>query len=220
MARPQFVQRWTHRRSSAEAMRAEHGYRRRVGLLKLLIPAAAAGIVISLVAWPMMIESSVGVTDLISEETLVNGRDEMQNPRFVGTDSANQPYTVTAEVAMRPSNGDDTIFLRMPEADITLKDGDYVNVRADEGWYDRDAETLKLDGAVNLFTETGFKVQTESIVFDLRDGSATGDEPVQSQGPWGNLASQGIRYRPEGQIFEFPGRPTLVLYPEASDTEG
>ncbi len=220
MARPQFIQRWTHRRSSADAMRAERGYRRRVGLLKLLIPAAAAGIVISLVAWPMMIESSVDVSDLVSEETLINGRDEMQNPRFVGTDSANQPYTVTAEVAMRPSNGDDTIFLRMPEADITLKDGDYVNIRAREGWYDRDAETLKLDGAVNLFTDTGFKVQTESIVFDLRDGSAQGDEPVKSQGPWGNLASQGIRYRAEGQVFEFPGRPTLVLYPEASDTEG
>jgi len=220
MARPQFVQRWAHRRSSADAMRAEHGYRRRVGLLKLLIPAAAVGIVISLVAWPMMIDSGDGVAGLFSKDALLTGRDEMQNPRFVGTDSTNQPYTVTADVALRPSDGGDRIFLMMPEADITLKDGDYVNIRADEGWYDRDAETLKLDGAVNLFTETGVKVQTESITFDLRDGSAQGNEPVQSQGPWGNIASQGIRYRSTGQIFEFPGRPTLVLYPEAPDTEG
>jgi len=220
MARPQFVQRWAHRGSSAEAMRAEQGYRRRLGLLRLLIPATAVGIVISLVAWPMMINSGAGITSLIDKDALLNGRDEMQNPRFVGTDASNQPYTVTADVARRPSDGGDRIFLMMPEADITLKDGDYVNIRADEGWYDRDAETLKLDGAVNLFTETGFKVQTESIVFDLNDGSAQGSDPVQSQGPWGNLASQGIRYRSEGQIFEFPGRPTLVLYPETSDTEG
>jgi lipopolysaccharide export system protein LptC len=220
MARPQFVQRWAHRRSSAEAMRAEHGYRRRVGLLRLLIPATAAGIVISLVAWPMMINSGDGFDGLLSKEDLINGRDEMKNPRFVGTDSANQPYTVTADVAMRPANGGDRIFLMMPIADITLKGGDYVNIRAEQGWYDRDAETLKLDGAVDLFTDTGLRVQTESILFDLRDGSAQGDDPVQSQGPWGNLASQGIRYQSAGQIFEFPGRPTLVLYPHKSETEG
>ncbi len=220
MAGPQFVQRWAHRRSSAEAMRAERGYRLRVGLLKLLIPTVAAGIVISLVAWPMMIGSDDSVAGLFSKEALLNGRDEMQNPRFVGTDSDNQPYTVTADVAMRPSDGGDRIFLKMPIADITLKDGDYVNIRADEGWYDRDAETLELDGAVKLHTDTGFRVQTESITFDLREGSAHSAEPVQSQGPWGNLASQGIRYRPSGQIFEFPGRPTLVLYPDAPETEG
>lgn len=201
-------------------MRAEHGYRRRVSLLKLLVPAAAAGIVIALVAWPMMIGSEGGFTALIDTEALLAGSDEMQNPRFVGTDSANQPYTVTADVATRAADGGDRILLMMPEADITLKGGDYVNIRAKQGLYDRDAETLKLDGAVNLFTDTGLQVQTESIMFDLRDGSAEGDQPVQSQGPWGNLDSQGIRYRSSGQVFEFPGRPTLVLYPDKSETEG
>ena len=221
MAHPKFVDRWRHRRTPAEVIRAEHGYRRRLGMLKLLVPVVALGLVISLFAWPLINGGGDGFrVDFADKNFRINGRDEMLSPRFVGTDSADQPYSVTAEVAMRPEGQDDIIYLMMPEAEITLDDGDWMFIEAQQGLYDRSNETLTLDGSVNMFTDSGFEVRTESIKFDLRDGSASGDQPVTSQGPWGYLKSLGVRYQAADQVFTFPGRPTLVLYPETKKAEG
>ena len=221
MAHPKFVDRWRHGRTSAEVIRAEHGYRRRLGLLKLLVPVIAAGLVISLFAWPLINGGDEGFrVDFADKNFHINGRDEMLSPHFIGTDSANQPYSVTAEVAMRPQGQDDIIYLMMPEADITMDGGEWMFIEAQQGFYDRGHETLTLDGSVNMFTDGGFEVRTESITFNLRDGSASGDRPVTGQGPWGYLKSLGVRYQSAGQIFTFPGRPTLVLYPANKNTEG
>ncbi len=221
MASPKFVERWRHGRTPAEAMRAEHSYRRRLGMLKLVVPVIAVGLILSLVAWPLITGGDDGFRiDIADKSFRINGRDEMLSPRFVGTDSADQPYTVTAEVAMRPEGDENVIYLMMPEADITLDDGDWMFIEAQQGLYDRGRETLTLDGSVNLFTDDGFEVRTDSITFDLRGGNASGDQPVKSQGPWGYLNSVGIRYDATGQVFHFPGRPTLILYPKTQKAEG
>ena len=221
MAHPKFVDRWRHGRTSAEVMRAEHGYRRRLGMLKLLVPVTALGLVISLFAWPLINGGNEGIRVGFADKNIyINGRDEMVSPNFIGTDSAGQPYSVTAEVAMRPEGQDGIIYLIMPEAEITLDDGEWMFIEAQQGRYDRSNETLTLDGSVNMFTDSGFEVRTESITFDLRDGSASGDQPVTSQGPWGYLNSLGVRYEAASQVFTFPGRPTLVLYPETKKAEG
>jgi lipopolysaccharide export system protein LptC len=221
MAKTKFVERWRHGRTSDEAMRAERWYRRRLGLLKLVVPVIAAGMLISLVAWPLMTGGDDGFrVDFADKNFHINGRDEMLDPRFIGTDSTNQPYTVTAEVAMRPEGDAEVIYLMMPKADITLEDGDWMFIEAEQGLYDRVAETLTLEGSVNMFSDKGFEVQTDSIVFDLQGGNASGDQPVKSQGPWGHLNSVGIRYDAKQQVFYFPGRPTLILYPDTMNAEG
>jgi lipopolysaccharide export system protein LptC len=218
MASPQFIQRWRWRRSGSEAMRAEAGYRRRLGFLRLVVPAAAMGVIASLVAWPLITGTGGSFRLAVGDAGLrITGRDEMLNPRFIGTDSAKQPYTVTAEVAMHTAAGGDVIFLIMPKADITLDGGDWLMVSAEQGLYDRGREKLELIGSVSMFTDTGFEVHTERVTFDLRRGTAASDEPVRSQGPWGLLESVGFRYLPEGKVFHFRGRPRLKLYPQASD---
>jgi lipopolysaccharide export system protein LptC len=186
--------------------------------LRLVVPAAALGLIASLVAWPLLTGAGGSFRLGVGDAGLrITGRDEMLNPRFISTDSASQPYTVTAEVAMRAADGSDVIFLMMPEADITLEGGDWLMISAEQGLYDRGREKIELMGSVSLFTDNGFEVHTERVTFDLRKGSATSDEPVRSQGPWGLLDSVGFDYLPEGKVFLFGGRPRLKLFPQASD---
>ncbi len=213
MARAEFLRTWRRPRVGNGALRAEAGYRRRLVLLRLVVPMATLALLASLVAYPLMKETAGRFRLAFAESGFaITGRDEMLNPRFVGTDSANQPYTVTAETAMRPSDDDDVIFLVAPQGDITLEDGDWLLVSADQGLFDREAETLELAGSVKLFTDSGFTVDTDQITFDLNRGSAISNRPTHGQGPWGLLDSVGFEYRPEGRVFHFAGRPRLTLF--------
>lgn len=213
MAGAEFLRGWRRPRGGSEAMRAEAGYRRRLVFLRLVVPTAALALLGSLVAYPLLKETKGRFhIDFADSDFAITGTDEMLNPRFVGTDSANQPYTVTAETAMRPSGDDNVIFLVAPQGDITLEDGDWLSVSADQGLFDRGAETLELTGSVKMFSDSGFAVDTDQITFDLNSGSAVSDRPVHGQGPWGLLDSVGFEYRPESQVFHFAGRPRLILY--------
>jgi len=213
MARVEFLRTWRRRRVSNEALHTEADYRRRLVLLRLVVPIAALALLASLVAYPLMKETAGRFRlDFAESGFAITGRDEMLNPRFVGTDSANQSYTVTAETAMRPSGDDDVIFLVAPQGDITLEDGAWLLVSADQGLFDREAETLELAGSVKLFTDSGFTVDTDQVTFDLNRGSAVSNRPTHSQGPWGLLDSIGFEYRPEGRVFHFADRPRLTLF--------
>lgn len=211
--RPQFVERWRARGTGGDVMRVEADHRRRVGLLKWLLPVSALALVVA-IGWSWMNPANPKFhLDYAPADYRMSGQNEVLNPRFYGTDSRDQRYSVTAEVAMRPADGSDQMFLVKPAADITLAKGEWILVAADQGVYDRRAETLALTGAVSIYFDRGLEVHTESAKVDLAAGTAEGDAAVHGQGPWGLLNATGFRYRHDGQVLHFLGRPTLTLYP-------
>ena len=200
-------------------MRAEASYRRRVGMLKWLLPAAALALT-SVIGWSWFNPSTTAFRiDYSIEDFELSGQDEMLNPRFFGTDSRNQRYTVTAESATRPLDGSEQVFLIKPTADITVAEGDWLTLNAEQGIYDRYAETLALSGAVSMYADNGFEMHTESAQFDLAGGTIESDSPVRGQGPWGLLNAKSFTYARKGDVLRFSGRPTLVLYPGPIDTK-
>ena len=200
-------------------MRAEASYRRRVGMLKWLLPAAALALT-SVIGWSWFNPSTTAFRiDYSIEDFELSGQDEMLNPRFFGTDSRNQRYTVTAESATRPLDGSEQVFLIKPTADITVAEGDWLTLNAEQGIYDRYAETLALSGAVSMYADNGFEMHTESAQFDLAGGTIESDSPVRGQGPWGLLNAKSFAYARKGDVLLFSGRPTLVLYPAPIDTK-
>ena len=54
-------------------------------------------------------------------------------------------------------------------------------------------------------------VLTAAAQIQLREGSASGDEPVAAQGPFGTLTSEGFRLTDRGQVVIFTGRSHAVL---------
>ena len=200
-------------------MRAEASYRRRVGMLKWLLPAAALALT-SVIGWSWFNPSTTAFRiDYSIEDFEFSGQDEMLNPRFFGTDSRNQRYTVTAESATRPLDGSEQVFLIKPKADITVAEGDWLTLNAEQGIYDRYAETLALSGAVSMYADNGFEMHTENAQFDLAGGTIKSDSPVRGQGPWGLLNAKTFAYARKGDVLLFSGRPTLVLYPAPIDTK-
>ncbi|MBO6947981.1 MAG: LPS export ABC transporter periplasmic protein LptC [Rhodospirillales bacterium] len=191
-------------------------YSQFVRAMKFLLPAAALLLIGLIVAWPHIEVSDakfrIGFADLTVKEA---DDPSMLNPRYIGTDDENQPYSVTAEIARRLAETGNVIELDSPKADILLEDGTWLVLTARRGIYGREAESLDLVGSVVLYHDTGYEFLTEKAKIDLEKSSAEGNEPVRGQGPFGNLQAEGFRLVDKGKTIYFTGKSKLVIYPGA-----
>lgn len=190
-----------------------------VQTMKVVLPLVALGLVALVVIWPHLqtddLRFRIGFAAIQSN---VDDGPNLLNPRYVGTDDDNQPFSITADIAKRLSGeGTETkIGLQVPKADITLEDGTWLVLTANTGVYARSDRTLDLEGEVNLFHDEGYEFRTEQAQIDLRAGTAQGDVPVEGQGPFGTLKSQGgFRMLDKGKRIIFTGKSKLVMLPRS-----
>ncbi|OSQ31655.1 MULTISPECIES: LPS export ABC transporter periplasmic protein LptC [Thalassospira] len=192
-----------------------------VNMLKLVLPLIAASLVALVVLWPQIekvqesgfrLGFSTTPDDLMENVT-------MSNPRFFGVDGNKQPFTVTANDAVeQPENGERLahVHLDAPQADITLEDGSWIALTADEGFYTESDELLDLVGTVNMYHDQGFEIHTEQAEIALNSGSAKGNEPVDGQGPFGTIKSDtGFELEDKGAVIRFLGNARLVIFDSA-----
>ena len=196
-----------------------NGYSIFVGCMKVVLPAIAAALILLIVVWPQ-IDSGDGrfrirVSDLTAD---LADNLSMLNARFDGLDDKNQPFSVTADEATQTPDRANIIDLAFPKADITLQDGTWMAMEAEEGTFDRDAKTLELNGGVTLFHDKGYELKTETVRIDLETTVAEGFNIVTGQGPFGSVKSQGFRVLERGDRVYFMGKSKMVLYPGAEGT--
>jgi len=188
---------------------------RSVAVLKIALPLAAMVLLGLVLAWPRLNpdprEFRIGAGNLpINIEAEAS---RMLKPRYVGTDENDQPFTVIADQASHAGSAD-RILLASPKADMTLTDGSWVAVQAREGLFDRVNNTLGLRGSVQVFHDAGHEFNTESADLDMKNGAARGTDPVQGQGPFGHLQSEGFEILDRGARIVFTGKARLELRPE------
>ncbi len=191
-------------------------YSRYVRWLRLLLPTVAAAVVTLLIAWPQLNwQDAAPETEALRVRSDDGDALRMLNPRYVGVDSKDRPFTVTAESTRQVGPDAQQLSLEQPQADITLDDGSWVALLADRGIYDRAAKSLFLAGNVQLFHDEGYQFQSESARLDLDAGIASGDQPVRVQGPAGFLTGEGFRIEDDGQTVVITGRSALRFNPGA-----
>ena len=195
-------------------------YSRFVNLMKLFLPSLAVLMIVIIAVWPYL--KGKDARFQIGFSALKMGESEdpsMVNPRYIGTDNNRQTYSVTADLAKNLLQGDSAVVLEMPKADITMEDGSWVVLTADTGIYGRRAKTLDLAGAVNMFHDSGYEFRTAKAHVDLVKGIASSTDPVQGQGPFGNLKAEGFRLIKSSQTIHFTGKSKLIFYPGLGNAE-
>jgi lipopolysaccharide export system protein LptC len=201
--------------STRRTQTVSRGYGRFVGIMRILLPTVAASLLILVALWPQITDQqqrySITPAKIASEaaKTLT-----MTNGVYSGIDEKRRPFTLTAEAVKLSNSNLAVVKLTAPKADLLLEDGSWVAVTAREGTYDRDNKILNLRGAVNLFHDSGYEFRTSAAVIDMMAGDAYGTDPVQGQGPFGNIKSQGFVIRNRGERIEFTGKADLLLYPD------
>ncbi len=187
-------------------------YSRFVGMMKLLLPVLALGLVIAVVIWPSEFSRTTGF-HLSYAATEDGGAAElaMLQPRYRGTDARNRPFVVTADRAILDPNDQRLITLDRLQADMSMADGQWFSIMADTGIYHQQRQHLRLQGAINLFSDQGYEFNAQVVEIDLNTGRATTDLPVRGQGPFGTLRADRLVIEDYGRRLHFTGNVKMRI---------
>lgn len=192
-------------------------YSRFVSMMKLALPIAAGVLLLLVVVLPMFREDDerfrIGMNMIKGENS---DSLSMTNARYFGTDDKGQPFAVTASGVRQRANEDRQVDLVGPKAEITLTDGTAMSATAGQGLYNRDLEKLDLSGEVTVTQNKDNHLRTSAAVVMLKEGTASGRAPVQSDGPYGTMhAEGGFDLTERGKIVKFHGPAKLTLIRQA-----
>jgi lipopolysaccharide export system protein LptC len=194
------------------------GYTRLVKALRFILPLVAVIIIAVLITRLTQDPKTQTIADVPQAEKTTPGVIELIAPKYEGLDSDGQPYTVTADKAVRSPSAPDTVVFENPVADITLKDKTWLAIKAKGGSFDRKAALLLLNDTVTLYHDSGYEMKLQDIKIDLKEKTAVSDFPLTAQGPMGGIAAQNMHVENHGDLVVFGGPVTLTLYKLSSPT--
>ncbi len=206
-----------HSRLSDNPRRRRSGFGRSrlVSTMKYLLPGLAFAMLVLVAVWPRLSpdEESFSI-DLAAVGPAGGSKPQVLNPRLQGIDSEKRPFQITADLGSRAigDGGEEIYDLTNPTADIVLKDGSWIALNAIDGRFESATNVLHLQGDVNLFHDDGYEFKTTAAQVHLEDSSASGDEPVAGQGPFGILNAEGFRVLDSGDRVLFLGPATLTVF--------
>jgi lipopolysaccharide export system protein LptC len=187
-------------------------YSRLVALLKHLLPAIGAALLLLVAAWPRLaplLESvRLGFLGIDLREA---GELKMLNPRYAGTDRLNRPYVVTAAVGRQSPDRDDLMALERPQAVMLVHGGAVVVLTAATGIYQSQSQLLDLFDNVTLMHQNGTRFVTQRAHANVANETAEGHLPIEGHGPSGDIWGQGFRVRDRGNVIVFTGQSRAIL---------
>lgn len=189
-----------------------------VWLMRGVLPVAALGLFVLLVAWPQFMvpaDPKVPIGKMEGAVGQPGGADAltMVNPRYFGIDLKTRPYSVSADTANQTGTNSGVILLDKPRADTVMKDGAGVLLDAERGVYYNIKQQIDLFGNVNVYQDQGYEMHTDEAHIDLTAGVAEGHKPVQGHGPSMQLEGDGFRLIDNGNTMFLYGNSRVIIYP-------
>lgn len=129
----------------------------------------------------------------------------MMKPRLTGTDSKGNPFVITAEMAVQDAHNAKKASLKNLEADLQLDKGSWINARARAGMVDMGAGKLELSGGIDVFTDSGYELHSNSASMDLKQSVIHGHETVTGQGPGGTMRADSFHADRSANILTLTG---------------
>lgn len=180
---------WTER-YRATRMEVQR-YSRFVVVMKRALPMAAAALLAAVIAYSLQPRLLNGkkLTLTMQRIGILNNDLMMIKPKLSGVDASGNPYVVTAEEAIQDPHDNKRAQLRHIQADMTLKNGQWLNLTATRGSIDETRQKLRLEGAIDVYSDNGYELHTSVADVDMRSGIIVGSAPASGQGPLGTFRS-------------------------------
>ncbi len=194
-------------------VKINRGYTRFVKHMRYALPLLAAALIVVVITWPEMDDQIVVIqkNEIIPSDQTEIGENELLNPRFETTDAQNQPMNVTAERALQNQENPNLVRLEQPKADIKMKDGSQVNIKALDGTYEQETEKLFLQNDVKFKHESGYELQAEELRVDMKTQEAFSDKNVRIEGPDAEIEATGLEGNMNDGVLIFKGPAKLTI---------
>lgn len=177
--------------------------------MRLVLPMVAVAIMAVVFTWTTGKEEIADIAKEVALPTI--GKNELLNPKFESRDDKKQPYTIIAKRAIQGETNDDLVILEEPLADMLLKSGSWLAVKAEQGAFRQDNKRLLLKGNVELYHDDGYQMNMSLLNVDMAANTAWTDVDVEGHGPEGTIEAKGLEADSEKGLLIFNGPAKLVL---------
>jgi lipopolysaccharide export system protein LptC len=188
-------------------------YSRFVTIMKRALPLAAVALLAAVLVYSLQPrqESRQRVAMTFERLGIVNDDLAMMKPRLTGTDDEGDPYVVTAEQAIQDKRDSRRAALKTVEGDVTLKDGSWITTLAPAGVLDARQRHLALDGAISVYSDSGYEIHTTAANVDMRTAIITGNHAVAGQGPMGTFRADRFRIDRRARMVFLYGNVHMII---------
>lgn len=177
-------------------------YTKFVGVAKRALQVAAFAVIAAVLAFFFFQRQPARVTMGFERLGHLENDLAMVKPRLSGQDGEGNPFVITADAAIQDAHNPKKATLKKIEADLAIDKQSWIDARAAAGMIDMTAHKLALSGGIDLFTDTGYQLHTQTAFADLKTNVMTGPSEVTGMGPMGTLrADRFTATRDSGQIL-------------------
>lgn len=175
-----------------------------VGLLKWLLPALAAAVLVTIVVWPLAKVQEFSF--LLAKDKVAVARERLRvdNAVYRGETLKGEAFTIRAAGAVQKRSAVPIVELRGLSARLAMADGP-ATVNAGAGRYFLEEDRLEISGPVVLATAGGYRIDTGLVDIDLAGRTLASDGAVTGRLPLGTFRAGRLRADIKGRTTVLDG---------------
>ncbi|MBR1649278.1 MAG: LPS export ABC transporter periplasmic protein LptC [Alphaproteobacteria bacterium] len=182
-----------------------------VRTIKIVFPAVAAALIGMLAVFPSL-QERIDISAQIAKPTKQElEKLHMENTVLYVTDKSNRVNSFKAEKIDETEPSSQVLKIVSPVGKIPSSDGNFIDIVAPWGFYDRNASLISLNENVDITYSDGMKAKTEEMFFDSKASKAYGLKPIEASGKYGLLKSQGFEYHTDSEYALFNGNAEIHI---------
>lgn len=189
-------------RAAAYAQALRHSAR--VRRLRILLPVSAviiSAIFISVSAIRSFLPENIKVESASVED----GQIVMEKPAVSGRNADGVYYSMTAARALQSIIHPNVLRLQDINAQVPVNDQLLAKVKAQEGIYDRDADSLDMTKPFTLVLSNGIVANFRTAKLNVKQGSLMSDDTVSITAPRASVVAQRLIIDDKGKDIVFDG---------------
>lgn len=188
------------------------GHDKTVRFLMRALPAAVGAIVAIMVIAPLFPRGEVSFLLDRNKVATTNDRIKVQSAMYRGEDVKGRPFSLTAGQAVQPNAQQSIIQLNDLAARMLLADGP-AELRAPDGAFDYNANTVAVKGPVDFRAAGGYRMTTSGVAVDLKRQHVTGAGGVAGTVPSGTFTADQLDADLDARTITLTGRARLRMVP-------
>ncbi|MEJ6404907.1 hypothetical protein [Yoonia sp. 2307UL14-13] len=167
-----------------------------VGWSKILLPMAALGLLSTLFLFS---RQSAAPPEIPFAEIEAIARDQrISAPRFSGVADDGSVIAIAARQAKPDITRPDILTIKEITARIDRADGSNLDITATSGEVDGTEEIARFIGLARLTTSSGYEMETNGLIAELRTGVVTSNGLLEIHAPFGELTAGQVTFQVAG----------------------
>ena len=126
-------------------------------------------------------------------------REQVAQPNYMGMTRDGDVLNIFAEELTPQNDAMSEVFAKRPNSKIKSKEGRIINLNSQSGLLKNDSETMTMQGAVEIVTSDGYRLNASKLDFKLDQTWAFAHGPVRGSTPTGTLTAGSLEIKRASQ---------------------